>query len=717
MVSARRATRPIVAIYPQIANRWYKSLVHRWRSVTAQPRPVQSARASSRHMGGLRSLVRRGRQAQGGDRTRGSGRAQDGPPRAARRRDRSGKPGKPAQAREDRAQRKPKKDRRPGRQDPPGPLLPHAPGWSAALVGVGAFVFLYQHHRLPDANADFETQTSYVYYDDGKTELGAATPIQNRDAISYDEMPQDIKDAVVAAENRSFWTDNGIDVKGIVRAAFSNASGNATQGASTITQQYIKILYLTQERSYKRKLKEAILSLKLQRTMSKQEILEGYLNTIYFGRGAYGIQAAAQAYFDKPAAELDLKESRGAGQHHQQPEPLRPGQRQGLEAGAPGALRATCSRAWPRPTTSPRTRPTAGRRSGCRSSRSRRAPRAPTAARRATSLTMVKDELLALTNEQTGEPFTEDRDRRRRAAGHHDVHQEGDGRRRAGRRRGAARRAFSDKDLHVGVASVRGRHRRGPRHVRRPGLPAVADQLGGRRWPGRLVGQAVRAGGRAQGRLLAQGHLRRQLALRAATTAPRSATRATTSYGSAVNLIKATEDSINTAFTDLTVSIPDGPQTVMDMMNAMGIPPRRGPGQARLRLPARHARPRALPRASRSARATVSPINMASGLRHHRQRRPLRRSRSSSRRSVGDDGETLYDHSVERQAGHRRRSRAPTSPPTSATRCSRSCSPAPARRRWASSDRRRARPAPRPTTRTRSTRRGSPATRRSWRPR
>ena len=140
------------------------------------------------------------------------------------------------------------------------------------------------------------------------TELGKFAT-QNRDSIPLDEMPQHLQDAVVAAENRTFWTDSGIDPRGIVRAAFSNASGNSHQGASTITQQYVKILYLTSERSYTRKVKEAVLSLKLQRQQSKQEILEGYLNTIYFGRGAYGVQAAAQAYFDKPAAKLSLRES------------------------------------------------------------------------------------------------------------------------------------------------------------------------------------------------------------------------------------------------------------------------------------------------------------------------------------------------------------------------------------------------------------------------
>src|SRR5262249_22964731 len=123
------------------------------------------------------------------------------------------------------------------------------------------------------------------------------------------DVPQYTQNAVVAAENRSFWTDKGIDPKGILRAAFSNAQGNATQGASTITQQYVKVFYLSQERTVTRKIKEAFLSLKLEHQVSKTQILQGYLNTIYFGRGAYGIQAAAQAYFNTDAKDLTLKQS------------------------------------------------------------------------------------------------------------------------------------------------------------------------------------------------------------------------------------------------------------------------------------------------------------------------------------------------------------------------------------------------------------------------
>ena len=171
-----------------------------------------------------------------------------------------------------------------------------------ALVAAGTAVVLYQAISIPKANDAFQAQTTFVYYQDGKRELGTYYEDQNRESIPLGQMPQSMQDAVVAAENQSFWTDKGIDPKGILRALFSNARGNDRQGASTITQQYVKILYLTSEQSYKRKIREAIVSLKIQQQLDKEEVLEGYLNTIYFGRGAYGIQAASKAFFDHPAS-------------------------------------------------------------------------------------------------------------------------------------------------------------------------------------------------------------------------------------------------------------------------------------------------------------------------------------------------------------------------------------------------------------------------------
>ncbi|MBK7822294.1 MAG: penicillin-binding protein [Tessaracoccus sp.] len=176
------------------------------------------------------------------------------------------------------------------------------------LSGMGAFFFLYATTDLPDPNADFQTNTTFIYYRDGEERLGSLA-VQNRQTISYAEMPQLMKDAVVAAENRTFWEDPGFSVTGIARGAFSIATGGELQGGSTITQQYIKILYLDSGQRLSRKVRELMLAIKMGRELPKEEILEGYLNTIYFGRGAYGIQAAARSFFLKDAKDLTLEES------------------------------------------------------------------------------------------------------------------------------------------------------------------------------------------------------------------------------------------------------------------------------------------------------------------------------------------------------------------------------------------------------------------------
>ena len=232
--------------------------------------------------------------------------------------------------------------------------------------------------------------------------------------------------------------------------SFNNASGNATQGASTITQQYIKILYLTPERSYTRKLKEAILSLKLGKEVSKQEILEGYLNTIYFGRGAYGIQAAAKAYFQKDAADLDLKETAALASIINNPTPLRPGQRQGLEEALRERYRYVLDGMANDDDITADEAEQAER--SCRSSRRAggepvRRPEGPHAHHGEDELARHKDDRRAVHR---------GRDRRRRAAHHHDLHPAGDGRRRGGRRRrcGPRARSSATRTCTSAVASV-----------------------------------------------------------------------------------------------------------------------------------------------------------------------------------------------------------------------------------------------------------------------
>ncbi|MET8523383.1 transglycosylase domain-containing protein [Nocardioides sp. NPDC004968] len=179
-----------------------------------------------------------------------------------------------------------------------------------ALIGSVTAIVAYNRIKVPDPNAAFEVETSFVYYGNGKTELGRYQDgDQNRIKLDADEIPETVKHAVVAAEDRTFYENSGVDVKGIVRAAFSNTTEGTSGGASTITQQYVKNYYLSAERSYSRKLKEAVIALKLTRQKSKDQILTDYLNTIYFNRGAYGIEAAAKAYFAKSTKDLSLQET------------------------------------------------------------------------------------------------------------------------------------------------------------------------------------------------------------------------------------------------------------------------------------------------------------------------------------------------------------------------------------------------------------------------
>jgi len=176
------------------------------------------------------------------------------------------------------------------------------------VAGGGAVAYGYATTSLPNPNKDFETATTFVYWGDGKTELGNFA-IQNRQPLDFDKMPDSIKEAVVAAENRTFWTDKGVSFRGLARSAWVIARGGSLQGGSTITQQYIKILYLNSEQTVSRKYRELFLAYKLSQQKSKQDILQGYLNTIYFGHGAYGIQAASQAYFDVDAKKLTVPQA------------------------------------------------------------------------------------------------------------------------------------------------------------------------------------------------------------------------------------------------------------------------------------------------------------------------------------------------------------------------------------------------------------------------
>jgi len=133
---------------------------------------------------------------------------------------------------------------------------------------------------------------------------------EDRVFVPLERVPKVMQNAVLAAEDRDFFTHSGVDPIGIARAAWTDIRNEGSrQGGSTITQQYIKLTYLSRERSLQRKLKEAVLSVKFEQKYSKRDILERYLNTVYFGRGAYGIQAASRAYFGHDVQALTLPES------------------------------------------------------------------------------------------------------------------------------------------------------------------------------------------------------------------------------------------------------------------------------------------------------------------------------------------------------------------------------------------------------------------------
>jgi penicillin-binding protein 1A len=161
----------------------------------------------------------------------------------------------------------------------------------------------YQHKatRLP--------QTSFLYDTNGKliTELHAE---QDRVVLKYDDMPRSIKDAVVAIEDQRFWSHYGVDARAIVRAAYIDATaGRIVEGGSTITQQLVKQLYVGSDDTLQRKVDEAALAWQLEQQLTKQQILAKYLNTVYFGEGAYGVQAAARAYFGVDAKKLSISQA------------------------------------------------------------------------------------------------------------------------------------------------------------------------------------------------------------------------------------------------------------------------------------------------------------------------------------------------------------------------------------------------------------------------
>ncbi|MGW2722850.1 transglycosylase domain-containing protein [Streptomyces sp. NPDC001492] len=173
-------------------------------------------------------------------------------------------------------------------------------GSLVAVAGIG-----YAMVSVPN-EADTATAQNNVFYWSDKSEMVATGGETNRQIVNLSQIPKAMQYAVVSQENKTFYTDSGIDPKGIARAVFNMARGGETQGGSTITQQYVKNARLDdQSQTITRKFKEIFISIKVGATVSKDKIMQGYLNSAYYGRNAYGIQAAARAYFNKDSVQLN----------------------------------------------------------------------------------------------------------------------------------------------------------------------------------------------------------------------------------------------------------------------------------------------------------------------------------------------------------------------------------------------------------------------------
>ena len=177
------------------------------------------------------------------------------------------------------------------------------------LFGLFFFGAAYALVSVPDPS-DIATARSTIVFDRNNKVIARLHAEADRIDIPFTEMPEHLRQAVIAAEDHDFYKHGGVSLPSMVRAAFVNITGlGVRQGGSTITQQYVKNAYVGRERTIWRKVKEAVVSMKIERERSKDEILESYLNTIYLGRGAYGVEAASQTYFRRHARQLKLHEA------------------------------------------------------------------------------------------------------------------------------------------------------------------------------------------------------------------------------------------------------------------------------------------------------------------------------------------------------------------------------------------------------------------------
>lgn len=188
---------------------------------------------------------------------------------------------------------------------------------AGALVAVAVIAFgvvagmaVSFARQLPDVSALYAAPSTSTRIYASSGELIASLFRENRDPVALSEIPKALQQAVIAVEDERFYAHRGVDVRGTLRAVWRNVrAGELVEGGSTITQQLARNLFLTQKRQVSRKLAEMMLALEIERRLTKQEILERYLNQVYFGQGAYGVEMAARVYFGKRAKDLTLAES------------------------------------------------------------------------------------------------------------------------------------------------------------------------------------------------------------------------------------------------------------------------------------------------------------------------------------------------------------------------------------------------------------------------
>ena len=177
------------------------------------------------------------------------------------------------------------------------------------IAGSTLFAFAWFSVSIPDPNAYVNSQATIIQYSNGD-EIGRIGT-QNRQILPIAQIPINMRNAVLAAEDRKFYSNQAFSVTGIARALINNLKSGSlnNEGGSTITQQYAKTAFLTSSRTIERKIKELVIAMKLENALSKDQIFENYLNTIYFGRGSYGVQTASQQYFNRNVDQLNLSQT------------------------------------------------------------------------------------------------------------------------------------------------------------------------------------------------------------------------------------------------------------------------------------------------------------------------------------------------------------------------------------------------------------------------